>query len=288
MGIERLNGIANGDSATLMLRVESHGIQLAVHTAGEGEAVVLLHGVPDSAALWRLVAPKLQAAGYQTVAIDQRGFGSSDAPAGIRSYSLPSMAEDAIAVMDSLGIQKAHLVGHDWGAAIGWLLAGKHPDRFLTFTALSLGHTRAYAKAGWEQFKKAWYILVALVPWLGEWLVRRADWRLLRRITNHGEVARWIEDLSRPGRLTAGMNWYRANSLTPTDHPAVTIPVLGVWSDGDFALTEKQMTGSATFVTGPWRYERIEGASHWLPLDAPDRVSELLLGHFQTKLKAGE
>lgn len=268
-------------------RIQSGDVEVAVQTSGDGEAVLLLHGVPDSAALWRHVRPRLVDAGYKTVAVDQRGFGESSAPRGARSYKLRCLADDALAVLDALGIEKAHLVGHDWGAAVGWLLAGSRPDRFLTFTALSLGHARAYAKAGWEQLAKAWYILAVLVPSLGEWLVRRNDWRLLRELTNHPEVERWIADLSRPGRLTAGAAWYRANALTPTDHPPVTIPVLGVWSDGDFALTEKQMTESAKLVGGPWHYARIDGASHWIPLDAPERTTELLLEHFARRAPVG-
>jgi pimeloyl-ACP methyl ester carboxylesterase len=83
------------------------------------------------------------------------------------------------------------------------------------------------------------------------------------------------------------LNWCRANSLAPEGHPDVTIPVLGVWSDGDIALTEAQMTGSAKFVQGPWRFERIEGASHWLPLDVPEKLSELLIDFFRRSRGAG-
>ena len=265
-----------------VLRVNVNGVGLNVCSEGQGDAVLLLHGVPDSIALWRGVRPRLLAAGYRVVALDQRGFGESDAPQGRQHYTLERIAGDAIGVLDALGITKAHLVGHDWGSSVGWLLAGRHPERFLTFTALSMGHTRAYAAAGVQQFKRAWYILLVLVPRLGEWLVRRRGWRVFRTIVQHPEVEQWIRDLSRPGRLTAGMNWYRANSLSPLDHPNLKIPVLGVWGDGDFALPEAQMTGSAKFVDGPWRYQCFEGASHWLPLDVPGPLSDLLLEFFGT------
>jgi pimeloyl-ACP methyl ester carboxylesterase len=261
-------------------RIVVNGIELNVESQGAGETVLLLHGVPDSIALWRRVVPRLVAAGYRTVAIDQRGFGESEMPKGKRNYKLELLADDAVDVLDSLGVRTAHVVGHDWGSSVAWLLAGRHPDRFLSLTTLSLGHTRAYAAAGTEQLKRAWYILLVLIPWVGEWLVRARGWRLLRRMTNHPEADRWIRDLSRPGRLTACVNWYRANALSPTDHPNVKIPVLGVWSDGDFALTEAQMTGSEKFVDGSWRYQRIEGSSHWLPLDASEQLSELLLEFF--------
>jgi pimeloyl-ACP methyl ester carboxylesterase len=259
----------------------SGGIRIATHTAGEGEAVVLLHGFPGSSALWRQLTPRLASAGYKTIAIDQRGFGESDAPIGVENYALSVAAGDVLAVMDALKLEKAHLVGHDWGAALGWLLAGTHRDRFPSFSALSLGHSRAYAKGGLPQFIKGWYILPALLPGVGEWAVRAANWRLLRR-AHPTESEHWIANLSRPGRLTAALNWYRANALHPPDHPNVTVPVLGVWSDADLALTERQLQKSAKWVDAPFRYERIEGASHWFPLEVPERLAPLLLEHFES------
>jgi pimeloyl-ACP methyl ester carboxylesterase len=264
-------------------RIAVDGVELNVRVEGDGEPVLLLHGFPDSAALWRKVVPELVRAGYRTVAFDQRGFGDSDAPTGTRNYALSRLAQDALGVMDALGIGKAHLVGHDWGSAVGWLLAGNHPERFRSFTALSVGHARAYAAAGFQQFKKAWYIVVALAPGVGEALARARDWRLFRVGTaGHPEADRWIADLSRPGRLTAAFNLYRANSLTVTDHPNLRIPALGVWSTGDVVLTEAQMTLSAKYVDSSWRYERFEGSSHWLPLDVPKPLSALLVDFFKT------
>jgi pimeloyl-ACP methyl ester carboxylesterase len=131
-----------------MPRIEVNGVALNFQVNGNGEAVLLLHGAPDSAALWRHVAPQLASAGYRTVALDQRGFGESDAPHGVRSYAMNHLVGDALALMDTLGIEKAHLVGHDWGAAVGWVLAGRSPERFHTFTALSLGHSRAFELYG--------------------------------------------------------------------------------------------------------------------------------------------
>jgi pimeloyl-ACP methyl ester carboxylesterase len=258
------------------------GVKLSVLDQGQGEAVLLLHGFPDSKALYRDVIPELTRAGFRAVAFDQRGFGESDAPAGKRSYGLSQAAADALGVLDALGIERAHLVGHDWGAAVGWVLAGCHPDRFKTFSALSLGHARAYTEAGFAQLKKAWYIALVLVPGLGEWLVRAFNWKLFRIGTaHHPEAERWIADLSRPGRLTAGLNWYRANALHVTKHPRPQIPVLGVWSENDRPLTEAQMTGSAKYVEAPFRYERLPGASHWFPLDAPKPLANLLIGFFR-------
>jgi pimeloyl-ACP methyl ester carboxylesterase len=115
-------------------------------------------------------------------------------------------------------------------------------------------------------------------------LLRREDWKLMREILREdGDIDRYLADLARPGAVTAALNWYRAN-LSPQREleqgpslPAVSAPTLGLWSSGDNYLTEERMLSSGEHVGGPWRYERFEGASHWMQLDAPDRLNELLL-----------
>jgi pimeloyl-ACP methyl ester carboxylesterase len=149
---------------------------------------------------------------------------------------------------------------------------------------MSVGHPGTFRDRTIEQREKAWYQLLFQFEGVAETLLARDDWKLLRQwLRNDGDVDRYIVDLSRPGALTAGLNWYRANlaprlELEPRPPlPAVAAPTLGLWSSGDNYLTEDRMVRSGENVTGPWRYERIDGASHWMQLDAPDRISELLL-----------
>jgi pimeloyl-ACP methyl ester carboxylesterase len=117
------------------------------------------------------------------------------------------------------------------------------------------------------------------------------DWALLRAWAHADAapddplVARHIADLSRPGALTASLNWYRANIDPATfvgagapQLPRITCPVLGVWSSGDMALTEDQMTRSAEWIDGPFHYERVDDVGHWIPVYAPERTTELLRG----------
>lgn len=266
-------------------KININGINLNVFVEGKGDPVLLLHGFPDSNYLWRGVIPKLTQAGYKVIAPDQRGFGESDAPEGVENYDMALIAKDAVAVLAALDIQKARLVAHDWGAMIGWLLAGTYPERFESYTAISVGHPKAYASAGFEQKKKGWYVLFFQLGGIAEKVFMADDWSIFRKTVNdHPEIDHWIQDLSRPGRLTAGMNWYRANlkKLWKTDFPRVKIPVFGIWSTDDVALAEDQMIGSAAFVDAPWRYERLDGVSHWIPVDAPDTVSEMLIGYFKS------
>jgi len=266
-------------------RITVNDIHLNVYVEGEGEPVLLLHGFPDSNYLWRDVMPHLVKVGYRVIAPDQRGFGESDAPEGKENYDIALIARDEIALLDALGIPKARLVAHDWGAMIGWFLAGTFAERFESYVAISVGHPSAYASAGFEQKKKGWYVLFFQLQGIAEKAFMARDWALFRKsVHDHPEVEHWIKDLSRPGRLTAGMNWYRANlsRLWKSEFPRVSIPVFGIWSTNDVALAEDQMIGSAAFVDAPWHYERLEGVSHWIPVDAPDKLSQLILNFYKS------
>jgi len=234
--------------------------------------------------LWRHQVDALGAAGFRTVAPDLRGFGDSDRPEDVAAYGLPNLVGDVLGLLDHLGIEKAHVVGHDWGAALAWVTATLAPDRVESLVALSVGHPGAFSAAGLPQREKSWYMLLFQFAGVAEEWLSKDDWRNLREWGKHPDLLEVTADLSRPGALTAGLSWYRANlppeSLVadPLELPPVQAPTMGVWSTGDMALTEQQMTGSAAFVAdGRWRYERVEGAGHWMQLEAPDRVNELLL-----------
>lgn len=263
--------------------IEINGLRLNVYDEGTGEPVLLLHGFPDSNSLWRGVIPNLVDNGYRVIAPDQRGFGESDAPSGVENYDIELLAKDAVAVLDELGVEKTRLVAHDWGAMIGWLLAGTYPERFRSYVAISVGHPSAYAAAGFEQKKKGWYPLFFQLRGVAEEAFMANNWAIFRKtVNNHPELERWIRDLSRPGRLSAGMEWYRANlcKLWHCEFPRVRIPVFGIWSTADVALAEDQMISSASYVDASWHYERMERVSHWIPLDEPDRLSELILAYY--------
>ena len=265
------------------MRVRGDGVELEVLDDGSGPAVLLLHGFPDSSHLWRHQVPALTGAGLRVVAPDLRGFGASGRPERVEDYRIGRSVADLVAVLDELGVEQAGVVGHDWGAAVAWALATAHPERVERLVVLSVGHPAAQVRTI-ESREKAWYTLLFQFEGLAEELVSRDDWKLLREwLRGGGDIERYVADLSRPGALTAGLSWYRANlhpsiQLRPRrEYPKVTAPTMGVWSSGDHYLTEEPMVRSGEHVAGPWRYERIEGASHWMQLDAPERVSELLV-----------
>jgi pimeloyl-ACP methyl ester carboxylesterase len=258
-------------------------VTLHVRDVGSGVPVVLLHGWPDTGDLWRHQVPALTAAGYRVVAPDLRGFGGSSQPTDLAAYTAPVLVGDVIGLLDALDIERAHLVGHDWGAAIAWMTAALVPDRVASMTALSVGHPASFRSVGWRQREKSWYMLLFQFAGIAERWLSADGFRNLREWSAHPDIDAVTERLADPAALTASLALYRAilppESLVepPPDLPPVNVPVMGVWSSGDFALDEAGMTGSARYVTGPWRYERVEAAGHWLQIDAPDRTNTLLL-----------
>jgi pimeloyl-ACP methyl ester carboxylesterase len=265
-----------------MSRVHVDGVSIEYDVTGEGRPVLLLHGFPDSGRLWRNQVPALASAGYRVVVPDLRGYGRSDKPAEVEAYSLPLLAGDVMAVLADLGIARAHVVGHDWGAALAWVLASVAPDKVDHLVTLSVGHPLTFRRT-LEQLEKSWYMLLFQFPDIAERWLTADGWANFRAWGRHPDSNAVIAELEAGTSLTPGLNWYRANVPPeswvgpPLQLPAVQAPTMGVWSSGDFALTETQMTDSAKNVTGPWRYERIDGPGHWMQLEAPDQVNALLL-----------
>jgi pimeloyl-ACP methyl ester carboxylesterase len=268
----------------MMPTITANGLQFFVVDEGQGEPVVLLHGFPDTSALWRHQIPALAAGGYRVLAPDLRGRGRSDRPERVEDYKLSASIGDVAGIMDALGVERAHVVGHDWGAAVAWAFAALLPQRVERLVAISVGHPAALPHPTLEQLQKSWYFLLFAFEGLAEQALQKDDWSLFRLfLQGNGDVERYIHDLSEPGALTAGLNWYRANVpperflAAPSRLPAVQAPAMGIFSMGDDYLTEEAMVRSAEHVTGPWRYERLDGVSHWVPTEAPERLTGLLL-----------
>ena len=265
-----------------MARAINDGVGIHYEVTGEGRPVLFLHGFPDTGALWRHQVDALARAGYQAVVPDLRGFGRSDKPEGVEAYNLLLLAGDVLAVLDDAGLDRVHVVGHDWGAAVAWALAMFAPDRVEHLAVLSVGHPSTFLRT-FEQREKSWYMLLFQYEGLAEQWLRDDDWANFRDWARHPDADAVTKELEATGALTPALNYYRANVPATVwvqgsgELPTVAAPTMGIWSTGDPALTETQMTDSAASVTGGFRYERLEGPGHWLQLEAPDRVSELLV-----------
>ena len=267
--------------------IVANGLTHFVVDQGEGPAVVLLHGFPDSAEEWRFQVPALVEAGFRIIAPDLRGFGRSDKPVGVDNYVIFNAVADVGAIMSELGVERARVVGHDFGAGVAWMFATAEPARVEKLAVVSVGHPGAFTRASFKQMQLSWYSFLFQNEGLAEDLLAKDGWSLFREwLASSPDIDRSLEAMADRASLTAGLSWYRAN-MTPQiwgvdiPFPEIAVPTMGIWGSTDFALGEEQMTDSVQYLTGPWRYERIEGAGHWIGLERPDELNALLLDFFR-------
>lgn len=269
------------------MRVSVGELKFDVDVSGpeDGEPVLLLHGFPQSRRAWDLIVPALHAAGLRTIAPDQRGYSDGARPLGVDSYALPLLAADAVGILDALGIEKAHVVGHDWGSAVSWYLAARHADRVLTLTAVSFPHLQAYWDALREdpqQRQLSQYLAFFVSPESTDALL--ADGAepirsLFGDAVDPAQVRHYLDLHTRPGVLDATLNWYRSGSLL-AEHEGlgpVAVPTTYIWSDQDMAAGRYAVDRTAAYVTGPYRFVLLEGVTHWQPEQAPKDVTREIL-----------
>lgn len=260
-------------------------LQLDVRDLGDpaGEPVVLLHGFPQDGHCWRLVWPALVAAGHRVLVPDQRGYSPGARPLEVEAYRTQLLVGDVLALLDRLGLTRAHVVGHDWGAAVGWQLAARHPDRVRSLVPVSVPHPVAFQQAlrrDADQRRRSAYMRDFVAPGAEQAVDVRAFF-------NGGgpavDVEHYLRRLAEPGALTAALNWYRAQDAALVGStPAVEVPTTYVWSDQDAALGRTAAEATAGYVRGPYRFEVLPGVSHWVPEQAANQLAELLLRHLRS------
>jgi pimeloyl-ACP methyl ester carboxylesterase len=270
-----------------MAAADNAGTEIHYEVTGEGTPVVLLHGFPDSGRLWRHQVPALTGAGYRVIVPDMRGYGRSARPVEVHAYDIPAPGVRC----GSAAGRRRRAAGPRGrprlGAAVAWALASVAPDAVDRLVALSIGHPATFGgrpgQLDLDQLEKSWFMLLFQFPGVAEEWLSANQWTNFRTLFRHPDEDGVIADLEANSSMTPGLNYFRAivnpeSFLGPPPAlPPVQAPTLGVWSSGDFALTEAQMTRSAEHVAGPWRYARLEGPGHWMQLEAPDRVNALLL-----------
>jgi pimeloyl-ACP methyl ester carboxylesterase len=254
----------------------------------EGETVLLLHGFPQTSHCWRLLVPYLSA--YRAVLPDQRGYSPGARPTDGEDYRLPRMVSDALGVLDAFGVEQAHVVGHDFGAAVAWQLGARHADRVRSLSVLSVPHPRAMIDAlrtDPDQRSRSQYMRTFAQPGYDQELLAD-DAALLRSFFSDAvDVEQVVAAAREPGALEAWLKWYPGQRLEDLgDTPAVTVPTLHIWSDGDAALGPGATAATRGWVTGPYSLVTLEGVSHWIPEEAADRVGPLLLQHLSGALPA--
>jgi pimeloyl-ACP methyl ester carboxylesterase len=254
-----------------------------------GTPVLLLHGFPQTSRAWVPQIEALAAAGYRAVAFDQRGYSPRARHPDVEAYGSPELIADVVGVADALGMDRFHLVGHDWGGAVAWQVGGRHADRLHTLTVVSTPHPAAMGLAlggelGGDQAMRSSYFENFRDPTSQDLFLANDALGLknLYAISGmpEGKAAPYLEALGTPEALGAALNWYRAADLTLVEGLGpITTPTMYVWSTADPALGREAAEATGRFVEGPYRFEVLEGVGHWVSEQVPERLNELLLEH---------
>ncbi|GAB3072690.1 alpha/beta fold hydrolase [Pedococcus soli] len=255
----------------------------------DGEVVVLLHGWPQDRSAWHAVADRLATAGLRVLAPDQRGYSPGARPRAVAAYRMSQLVADVLALVDASGADRVHLVGHDWGGAVAWAFAERHPERLTGLTVVSTPHHRAMAWAlrHGGQARKSWYMLAFQLPLLPEAVLRRRLPDVLRRSGLPAEhVTRYVARFREPGAARGGLAWYRALRPRPAalarrrpSRPApgpIQVPTTYLWGRRDPALGRAAAERTALWVGADYRFVELE-AGHWLPETHPGDVAAAVL-----------
>ncbi|MEO5511170.1 MAG: alpha/beta hydrolase [Longimicrobiales bacterium] len=267
-------------------------VELHVARAGEGPAVILLHGFPENWTSWRHQIPALVAAGYSVLAPDMRGYNLSDRPAMVEDYKLRLLIDDIAELVRATPNKRAYIVGHDWGGVIAWTFAGAYPELVEKLVIMNAPHMYLYRKLlrSPEQLRRSWYVALFRIPHLAETLLRFNDYRAIRRTFANGparagtfsdaDIDAYVDALRPDGALTAMLNYYRAMSVPGSMDIArqarVECDTLVIWGDLDPALSLRLLV-DLDEVAPLVQLERIPTAGHWVQNEAPEDVNRLML-----------
>jgi pimeloyl-ACP methyl ester carboxylesterase len=272
------------DVIVIPMTVRANGLDFDVQISGpeDGPPVLLLHGFPQHAGMWDGVVPALHRAGLRTYAPNQRGYSPGARLSDVDGYAMSDCVADAVALMDALGIDRADVVGHDWGSVVAWHLAGNHSDRVRTLTAVSVPHPEAVSRArhaeGSDQKERSAYMTLFATPGAAEQTLLAEDARRLRRLFEplpEATVDKYVAPLLEPGALTDALKWYRAMqrpNLGPT-----AVPVTYIWGNQDPSMSRVAAEGCRAFAKGDYRFVELDGISHWVPDQQPDVVAAEVL-----------
>jgi len=269
------------------------GVELHAVVAGDESdpLVVLLHGYPEFWYGWHRQIPRLVDAGYRVLAPDGRGYNLSDRPDGVRSYRIERLSDDVAGLIASEGRESAHVVGHDWGAAVAWDLALRRPDVVDRLGILNVPHPTVFEDrltSDPKQMRKSWYMFFYQLPRLPEWYTRRNDYAAFVSAFRTAEPGTFPEEtLDRyrasweaAGSITGMINWYRALFRHGEDPPREQVPqpTLVLWGVEDPYLRPEMASESVDYCEDG-RLERLPEATHWLNHERPETVADHIIDH---------
>lgn len=274
----------------------TNGIHLHVAQAGSryGSLAILLHGFPEYWYGWRRQIQPLAEAGLRVWAPDQRGYNLSDKPGGLAGYTIDELARDVVGLIDSAGVDKCYLTGHDWGAAVAWWVALRYPERVHKLAIINVPHPAVmmqFILSNIKQLRKSWYIFFFQLPGVPEAILRNNDWELMvKMLTSTSKPGSFSqEDIDRyrlawwhKGAATSMLNWYRAITRMPPDLSTdmrIRVPTLILWGDQDIAL-EPGMAYASRELCDQGKVVMFEGAGHWIQHDESETVNKYLVEFF--------
>lgn len=281
--------MAHADPDRISVVLDDLSFDVLVAGPPDGEPVVLLHGFPQTSYSWRAQVAALASAGYRAVAPDQRGYSPGARPSAVDAYGIEHLVADVLGLADALDVESFHLVGHDWGGAVAWQVAGRHPDRLRTLTVVSTPHPVAFTRAlrgelGGDQGERSKYFEMFRAEGAEDGMLA-ADAQGLRLVflasgLSEEQSRPYLTHLGTPEALGAALNWYRAADVTAVEGLGpITTPTMYVWSTNDPALGREAAEATADCVEGPYRFEVLDEVGHWVPEEAAEDLNRLLLEH---------
>ena len=251
----------------------------------EGDAIILLHGFPETSRMWYQLIPILANEGFKVIAPDQRGYSQGARPSKISDYTIDKLSKDITDIADAFQLEKFHLIGHDWGSAVGWYTVSINADRIISWTALSVPHLDALFESintDKEQQRKSQYMSFFKKPILPELYFKIFGYKYLKDIWRKSstlEIEKYLEVFKQRGALKASLNWYRANINNSINMIGnIDTPTLILYCMQDMAIGEKSVDESAKYLKGEYNIEKLD-VGHWLIQESFESVSNSILKH---------
>lgn len=274
-----------------VLTVQTPDVDLAVRVGEIGPLVVLLHGFPDTWRTWDAMEPALQKAGFRTANLALRGYAPSGLPRN-KDYSLTALAGDVIAVLDHLGEDRAHLLGHDWGATIAYAVAALHPQRVARMVTLADPPPSLFP-SGWRERLARPHNIYLRQGALSAWLLHRQNAQLVdhlyrqwspnwavptAHLTHVRHALRHLE------RARAAVDYYAAGM---SEEERVVMlrrlptPTLAIYGADEPDVRREAFVGVRKVLGPGSQTAEIPGVGHWPHLEAPDDVAQTAIGFLQ-------
>jgi pimeloyl-ACP methyl ester carboxylesterase len=289
--------------------LRANGLSFSALTRGSGPTVLCLHGFPDCMRSFRHQLPALASAGFRAIAPTLRGYEPSSQPRD-GDYHIVRMAEDVVAWIDDLGLERVHLVGHDWGAVIGYAVAALAPERFDSLTTLAVPHPGRMQSDGLRQLpsqlRNSWYMFFFQLRGLSDAVVEARDWAFIEKLWRDWspgwtapaeELAAVKRTLAQPGVKKAALSYYRdafsflssaareTRSLLNSEIPVPTRAFTGAL-DGCMDTRMHDIAMRKEDFPAGLEVARVQGAGHFLHQEKPDEINRQLLDWLSRRVRS--